>query len=116
MERSSDDRRALRHTSPPGNGQLHVERQRVDRVVPPDYHFPPLRYCTQNSFPSGSRITVWVSPCSSKTCTFVAPRPINRSTAALMRFRPSSGPTDRISETFKSRWTRFLTIFGSGTF
>ena len=58
---------------------------------------------TQNSLPSGSAITVQRTPFSSCTGPLVAPSARRRSTAAS-----NSAPP-------RSRWTRFLPVFGSGT-
>ncbi|RSS29962.1 hypothetical protein EF906_35420 [Streptomyces sp. WAC08241] len=61
---------------------------------------------TQNSFPSGSpRVAQPVPSGFRRSSSRVAPRPISRSTSSS-RVR-SCG--------WRSRWTRFFTAFGSGT-
>jgi hypothetical protein len=58
----------------------------------------------QNSFPSGSVITVQVMPCSWCVAYSVAPSPRKRATSAMR------------SAAWKSRCIRFFTVFPSGTF
>src|SRR5690606_13127968 len=71
-------------------------------------------FCRQNSFPSGSRITIQKSPSSAASFTSVAPRATARSASA--RTRSTLSWPCRPAPTFTSRCIRLLAVLGSGTF
>ena len=72
-------------------------------------------YCRQSSFPSGSCRTTQYSLCFSIGPTTVAPSATIRSIAASTRVATVRRRHGQSAATLTSRWTRFFTVFGSGT-
>src|ERR1019366_10055675 len=65
---------------------------------------------TQNSLPSGSAITTW---CPVNSCSVAAPEAPSRATSVMTQDQRCSGVPS--PDTRRSRWSRFLAVFGSGT-
>ena len=71
---------------------------------------------TQNSLPSGSRITAQWTPRSACSSTRVAPRPRAAPPASPTRSRWTSSGTEGPPPARRSMCTRFLMVLASGTF
>jgi hypothetical protein len=65
---------------------------------------------TQNSLPSGSAITMW---CPVNSCNVAAPAAPSRATSVMTQDQRFSGVPS--PDTRRSRWSRFLAVFGSGS-
>jgi uncharacterized membrane protein len=103
--------------------KLITDRDQPGAFTSPDGHLPGaarlgrlgrLPQVTQNSLPSGSRMTTALPRISSSRQATLAPAFSRRATCSSTRCWRSSPRTSRPA-TRTSRWTRFFAVLGSGT-